>query len=104
MYTLQVNRLGILTEGPTSEEQAIAGAHWAYSTELLAKGVILFGGRTMIPSAESFALVVVRAESEAEARACMENDPAVKAGMFRGKLWPFQPMLMGEWPSELSAG
>jgi len=31
----------------------------------------------------------------------MDADPAVAGGVFRARLFPFQPMLMGEWPSGL---
>jgi len=90
----------MLTEGPTAEEQALAGAHWQYSIDLLKRGVLVFGGRTMVRDNSSFAQVVVRAASMEEARAIVERDPAVAGGVFHAELFPFQPMLMGEWPKE----
>ena len=60
--------------------------------------MILFAGRTVDASAESFASCVIRARSEEDARAIMENDPAVKAGLFRARLFRYQPMLVGDWP------
>ena len=71
MYTLHPKRLEMLTEGPTDAEKALAGAHWAYSQELLAKKVIIFGGRTVDRTQESFAICVIRAGSEEQARAIM---------------------------------
>jgi len=100
LYTLRPVRLAMLTEGPTAEEQALAGAHWQYSINLLKQGVLVFGGRTMVRDSSSFAPVVIRAASVEEARAIMEGDPAVAGGVFHGELFPFQPMLMGEWPKE----
>jgi len=90
----------MLTEGPTAEEQALAGAHWQYSIDLLKRGVLVFGGRTMMRDSSSFAQVVVRAASMEDARAIVEGDPAVAGGVFHAELFPFQPMLMGEWPKE----
>jgi uncharacterized protein len=100
LYILRPVRLAMLSEGPTAEEQALAGAHWQYSIDLLKRGVLVFGGRTMVRDSSSFAPVVIRAASMEKARTIMEEDPAVAGGVFHAELFPFQPMLMGEWPKE----
>lgn len=100
LYTLHPTRLAMLTEGATAEEQMTAARHWAYSQDLLKRGIIVFAGRTLTRDASSFATCVIRAESEAAARKIIEDDPAVVGGVFSAKLYPFQPMLMGDWPSE----
>jgi len=100
LYTMRPARLAMLTEGPTAEEQALAGAHWQYSINLLKRGILIFGGRTMLRDSNSFATVVIRAGSIEEAKAIVEADPAVAAGVFKTEVFPFQPMLMGEWPQE----
>jgi uncharacterized protein len=100
LYTLRPTRLAMLTEGPTAEEQALAAQHWTYSQELLARGVLVFAGRTLARDAGSFAVAVVRASSPEAARAIAESDPAVAGGVFRAEVFPFQPMLMGAWPPE----
>src|SRR6476661_4174452 len=100
LYTLRPTRLAMLTEGATPEEQALAARHWAYSQELLARGTLVFAGRTLTRDADSFATAVIRAPSEAAARAIMEGDPAVAGGVFAARLFPYQPMLMGAWPAE----
>jgi len=100
LYTLHPTRLAMLTDGATPEEQMTAARHWAYSQDLLKRGIIVFAGRTLTRDAASFASCVIRAESEAAARKIMGDDPAVAGGVFSAKLYPFQPMLMGEWPSE----
>ena len=102
-YTLHPARLAMLTEGATAEERALAGAHWAYSQRLLAEGVIVFAGRTLAATADSFAIVVVRAPSLGAARAIVDADPALRGGVFRAAVHPFQPMLMGSWPPEAAA-
>src|SRR5512132_2491828 len=99
MYTLHPVRVSMLTEGPTDAERQLAADHWAYSQDLLRRKVILFAGRTVDTSELSFASCVIRAQSEAAARAVMEGDPAVKDGMFRARLFRYQPMLVGDWPA-----
>ena len=101
MYTLYPTRLEMFTSGPTDAERSTAAEHWIYSQQMLRKGVVVFAGRAIEPTSEgAFALVVIRADSGDAARALMNADPAVKSGIFRARLFPFQPMLMGEWPAE----
>jgi uncharacterized protein YciI len=100
LYTLHPTRLAMLTDGATPDEQMIAARHWIYSQELLKRGVVVFAGRTLTRDESSFATCVIRAESEMAARKIMEDDPAVAGGVFSAKLYPYQPMLMGDWPPE----
>lgn len=100
MYTLQPTRLAITTEGPTETEAAIVARHWAHLQDLTARGVLIFGGRTLITTEDCFASVVFRADSEEEARGIMEGDPGVREGIFRARLFPYQVMLMGAWSPE----
>ncbi len=98
LFTLRPTRPAMLTEGATDAEREVAARHWAYSKELLAQKIIVFAGRTLTVGDDSFATVVIRSPTEADARGIMEADPAVAAGVFQAKLYPYQPMLMGEWP------
>jgi uncharacterized protein YciI len=101
MYTLYPTRLEMFTSGPTDAERSSAAEHWIYSQQMLRKGLVVFAGRAIEPTIEgAFAIVVIRADSEGDARAMMNADPAVRSGIFRARLFPFQPMLMGEWPAE----
>ena len=100
LYVLRPRRLAMLTEGATAEEQAIAARHWAYSQSLLNDGTLVFAGRTLNRDSSTFAFAVVRAPSVELARAIAERDPAVAGGVFAAEVFPFQPMLMGEWPAE----
>src|SRR6476469_1670937 len=61
LYTLHPARVTMLTEGPTPEEQALAGKHWAYSQELVVRGIAVFGGRTLNRDAGAFAFLAIRA-------------------------------------------
>ena len=75
MYTLHPTLLEMLTHRPTDSEKALAAAHWVYSKQLLEKKVIIFGGRAVERTPESFAICVIRA-----------------------RLFRYQPMLIGDWP------
>jgi uncharacterized protein YciI len=82
-------------------EKALAAQHWTYSQDLLTKKIVIFAGRTLVMNEDSFAIVVIQTNSEKEARAIMEGDPAVKGGLFRARLLPYQPMLIGAWPEQM---
>lgn len=101
MYTLELLHPAIKTEGPTPTEAATVSRHWAHLQDLAANEQLLFAGRTLGVDDTGFASVVVRAESEEEARAIMDRDPGIREGLFRGHLYPYQMLLMGKWsPSE----
>jgi uncharacterized protein YciI len=100
MYTLKLTRPAITTEGPTEAEAAIVARHWAYLQDLTSRGILIFAGRTLVSNEGSFASVVFRADSEEKAQSVMEGDPGVREGIFRARLFPYQVMLMGAWPSE----
>jgi uncharacterized protein YciI len=100
LYTLRPLRLAMLTAGATSDEQALAAQHWAYSQELLTQGTLIFAGRTLNRDPATFAFAVVRAPSLEAARVIAERDPAVAGGVFAADVFPFHPMLMGAWPAE----
>ena len=44
----------------------------------------------------TFGLVIFKADSEAEARQIMENDPAVKHGVMRATLYPYRVVFLGD--------
>lgn len=46
IYVLKPARLGMLTEGPTPEEDEIVSRHFAYLKDLTEKGVMILMGRT----------------------------------------------------------
>jgi len=99
-YTLHPTRLAMLTDGATDEERALAAKHWVYSQQLLMQGTLVFAGRTLVQTGDSFAIAIVRAATIDAAREMANADPAVHGGVFRATVFPYQPMLMGEWPPE----
>ena len=97
MYTLELLRPALKTEGPTGAEAAIAGRHWAHLQGLLASGKLIFAGRTLSIDENGFASVIYRANSIDEAQAIMDADPGIREGLFRGHLFPYQVLLLGSW-------
>ncbi len=101
MYILELLYPEIKTKGPTQAQAASASRHWAHLRDLHSKGQLIFAGRTLSIDEDGFASVIIRADSEEEARAVMERDPGIREGLFRGHLFPYQVLLMGTWsPSE----
>jgi len=103
MYTLQATRLAMRTEGPTEAEAAVVARHWAYLQNLINRGILIFAGRTLVTNEDGFASVVFRADSQEQARAILEEDPGVRGGIFRARLFPYQVMLIGAWSLEAGA-
>ncbi len=88
-------RAAMLDEGPTPREQEAVEKHFAYLQDLAGRGVVLVAGRTLTRGADAFGICVLRADSEDTARAIVEADPAVKAGVMSARLYPFHVALLG---------
>lgn len=71
-------------------EQPFFAEHSKNLRELRAEGRLLVGGRF-----SDLGLVLVRAASEAEARALVERDPSVKNGTFQAEVHPFRAFMPG---------
>ena len=94
VYLLHPARGGFM-ESPTEAEQAAVSKHAAYIRGLLGANRVVFAGPsfgpTQFPDGEDTVelhipapgIVVFTAESDEEALAIMENDPAVQAGVFK---------------------
>lgn len=94
LYYLKPARLGMVTEGATSEEAEIVGHHFAYLKNLTEKGVMILMGRTQNNDESTFGIAIFEAEDEAAARSIMESDPAVKGGVMTATLYPYKVALM----------
>ncbi len=79
---------------PDPAEGAKVGEHFRYLQEAIKSGKLVMAG----PCTDFIgpAVVIFEAASEAEARAFMENDPAVKAGVFVATLHPMNFSLLRE--------
>jgi D-alanyl-D-alanine carboxypeptidase len=76
----------------TDADKQAVGRHFAKLHQLEKDGKLIFAGRTLIK--ESMGVVVLEVETEAEARAIMDADDAVKAGIMSAELLPFQTALI----------
>jgi uncharacterized protein YciI len=93
LYRIQPVRLGMLVDGPTPDEDAAVGEHFRYLEKLVEEGVVLMAGRTLNNDESAFGVVILVAASEAEARAVMQNDPAVKRRVMNAELFPYRVAL-----------
>jgi uncharacterized protein YciI len=93
LYRIQPSRLGMLSEGPSPEEERTVGEHFEYLRGLADKGIVLLAGRTLNTDRSSFGIVIFKALDVAEARTVFEADPAVKAGVFKGEVYPYKTAL-----------
>lgn len=101
LYRIRPVRVAMLAEGPTNQEVSIIGEHFTYLAKLVEDGIVLMAGRTLNTDAQSFGIVVFVSESEPEARALMDGDPAVRQGLMEAELFPFTVAL---WSSKRLGG
>lgn len=95
LYKIWPARSEMLSSGSTAEEDRIVSEHFDYLKDLTEKGIVKLAGRTLNTDLSSFGIVIFSAGSESEALLVMNNDPAVKQGVFQVKLFPFRIALQG---------
>jgi len=88
-----------LPVGSTPEENRLVAEHFDSLRHLTDQGVVLLAGRTLNADPTGFGIIILEAASEAPARIVMENDPAVRSGVFRAELFPFRVALTGFTPA-----
>lgn len=76
----------MLTQGPTPEESAAIAAHFQYLKRACDEGRVVLFGRTAGNDEHVVGLCLLRAPDEATARALMQADPAVLAGVMHARL------------------
>ncbi len=94
LYRIQPLREGFLVES-TPDEDRIVTEHFHYLQRLTEEGVVLLAGRTLNTDPSCFGIVIFVAESEEAARELVQNDPAVRASVFRAELFPYRVALAG---------
>ncbi len=96
LYRIQPTRPAMLIEGPTPQEAEIIEAHFSYLQRAVEQGIVLLAGRTLNTDVTSFGIVILRTSSDADARAFMESDPAVRAGVMHAELFPYRVALLAQ--------
>jgi uncharacterized protein len=72
----------------TDEESAVIEEHFGYLQALKAAGILILAGRTQVDEG-TFGITIFEAPDEVSARAVMETDPAVSAGVMSATLYPY---------------
>lgn len=75
----------------TDSEQALVAEHFHYLQDLLAARRLILAGRTL--EDQPTGIVVFEAPDRATAQAVLKNDPAVKGGVFKGRVAPYRVAL-----------
>jgi len=72
--------------------------HFARFQHSIQTGELILAGRTSEPGDKTFGIAIFEANDEAAARAYMESDPAVVAGLMTAELRPFTVALQRKNP------
>jgi len=83
----------------TPADNAAVGAHFGRLQKLTEEGKVVLFGRTqdtqpngnLVP--DTMGLIILEAPDRAAAQAVLDGDPAVKAGLMRGKVFSYQVAL-----------
>jgi uncharacterized protein YciI len=73
----------------TKEDNAVLERHFTRLQEAAKSGQLILAGRTKEPGDKTFGIAIFKASDEAIARAFMEADPTVSAGLMTAELHPF---------------
>ena len=82
----------------TKEDEMAIGRHLTRFKQAVEKGELILAGRTKEPGDKTFGIAIFEAPDEAAARAFMESDPAVVAGLMTAELHPFAVALQRKNP------
>ena len=78
----------------TEAENAAVSRHFDRLAKATAAGQVILAGRTGEPLDKTFGLVIFEADSDADAKAFMDADPAVVAGLMTATLHPYAVALI----------
>jgi uncharacterized protein YciI len=73
----------------TKEDNMVLSRHFTRFQHASETGELILAGRTKEPGEKTFGIAIFEAKDEAAARAFMESDPAVVAGLMTAELHPF---------------
>ena len=77
----------------TKEDNMVISRHFVRFQHAIETGELILAGRTKEPGDKTFGIAIFEAKDEAAARAFMESDPAVVAGLMTAELHPFSVAL-----------
>jgi uncharacterized protein YciI len=73
----------------TDKDNAAVGAHFSRLAKATEAGQVVLAGRSSEPLDKTFGIVIFEADNEEAARAFMNADPAVEAGVMTATLHPY---------------
>ena len=82
----------------TKEDEMAIARHLTRFRHAVEKGELILAGRTKEPGDKTFGIAIFEAADETAARAFMESDPAVAAGLMTAELHPFAVALQRKNP------
>lgn len=82
----------------TKEDEMVIARHLTRFRHAIDNGELILAGRTKEPGDKTFGIAIFEAADEAAARAFMESDPAVVAGLMTAELHPFAVALQRKNP------
>ena len=77
-----------MVAAPTDGEAETVVAHFRYLVDLRDRGILILAGRTQ-ESVDTWGITIFEADDEGAARAIVDADPAVSAGVFAATLHPY---------------
>ena len=77
----------------TKEDNMALSRHFTRFQHAIETGELILAGRTKEPGDKTFGIAIFEAKDETAARAFMESDPAVVAGLMTAELHPFSVAL-----------
>jgi uncharacterized protein len=89
IYVLRLVPRLYLDQNWTKDDNAALDRHFTRFKHAIEKGELILAGRTREPGDKTFGIAIFEASDEAAARAFMESDPAVVAGLMTAELHPF---------------
>ena len=82
----------------TKDDKMALDRHFTRFKFAIEKGELILAGRTKEPGDKTLGIAIFEAADEAAARAFMESDPAVVAGLMTAELHPFAVALQRKTP------
>ena len=82
----------------TKEDNMVLSRHFTRFQYAIERGELILAGRAKEPGDKTFGIAIFEAADEAAARAFMESDPAVVAGLMTAELHPFAVVLQRKNP------
>lgn len=73
----------------TKEDNMVLSRHFVRFQHAIETGELILAGRSKEPGDKTFGIAIFEAKDETVARAFMESDPAVVAGLMTAELHPF---------------